>query len=145
MFLAVFFGYGLGSGFWLLKTNPELLAERMKSPLRDNQKPRERAVTGALYAALCGWLVLTALDARRFGWSSVPTWAEVVGGVLFIGAFYGWSRVLRENRFAVTSVRLQPERGQSVISTGPYAVVRHPMYAVVIATFIGTPLMRASF
>lgn len=42
--------------------------------------------------------------------------------------------MLRENSFAVTSVRLQPERGQSVISTGPYTVVRHPMYAVAIAS-----------
>jgi protein-S-isoprenylcysteine O-methyltransferase Ste14 len=144
-FLAVFSGCGLTSGYWLLKTNPELLAERMKSPLRDNQKPRDRAVTAVLYAALCVWLVLMALDARRFGWSSVPTWAEPIGGVLVVGAFYGWSRVLRENSFAVTSVRLQPERGQSVISTGPYAVVRHPMYAVAIAAFVGTPLMLASF
>jgi protein-S-isoprenylcysteine O-methyltransferase Ste14 len=145
VFLAVFFGCGLGSGFWLLKTNPELLAERMKSPLRDNQRPRDRAVTGVLYAALCVWLVLIALDARRFGWSSVPTWAEAIGGVLVVGAFYGWSRVLRENSFAVTSVRLQPKRGQFVISTGSYAIVRHPMYAVAIAAFIGTPLMLASF
>jgi protein-S-isoprenylcysteine O-methyltransferase Ste14 len=144
-FLTVFFGCGLASGYWLLKTNPELLAERMRSPLRDNQQPRDRAVTAVLYAALCAWLVLMALDARRFGWSSVPTWAEAIGGVLVAGAFYGWCRVLRENSFAVTSVRLQPERGQSVISTGPYAIVRHPMYAVAIAAFVGTPLMLGSF
>jgi protein-S-isoprenylcysteine O-methyltransferase Ste14 len=145
VFLAVFFGCGLASGYWLFKTNPELLAERMKSPLRDNQKPRDRAVTGILYAALCLWLVFIAFDARRFGWSSVPAWAQAAGGVLVVAAFYGWGRVLHENSFAVTSVRLQPERGQSVISTGPYAVVRHPMYAVAIAAFIGTPLMLASF
>jgi protein-S-isoprenylcysteine O-methyltransferase Ste14 len=144
-FLVVFSGCGLVSGYWLLKTNPELLAERMKSPLRDNQKPRDRAVTAVLYAALCVWLVLMALDARRFGWSSVPTWVEPIGAVLVVGAFYGGSRVLRENSFAVTSVRLQPERGQFVISTGPYAIVRHPMYAVAIAAFVGTPLMLGSF
>jgi protein-S-isoprenylcysteine O-methyltransferase Ste14 len=141
----VFFSCGLASGYWLLTTDPELLAERMKSPLRDNQKPRDRTVTAVLYAALCVWLVLIALDARRFGWSSVSSWAEPIGGVLVVGAFYGWYRVLRENAFAVTSVRLQPERGQSVISTGPYAVVRHPMYAVAIAAFVGTPLMLGSF
>ena len=48
VFLAVFFGCGLSSGFWLLNTNPELLAERMKSSLRDNHNPRDRAVTGVL-------------------------------------------------------------------------------------------------
>jgi protein-S-isoprenylcysteine O-methyltransferase Ste14 len=144
-FLVVFSGCGLAIGYRLLKTNPELLAERMKSPLRDNQKPRDRAVTAVLYAALCVWLVLMALDARRFGWSSVPTWVEAIGAVLVVGAFYCWSRVLRENSFAVTSVRLQPERGQSVVSTGHYAIVRHPMYAVAIAKFVGTPLMLGSF
>jgi protein-S-isoprenylcysteine O-methyltransferase Ste14 len=85
-----------------------------------------------------------ALDAR-FGWSSVPTWAEAIGGAPVAGAFYGWCQVLRENSFAVTSVRLQPERGQSVISTGPYAIVRHPMYALAIVAFVGTPLMLGSF
>ena len=93
VFQAVFFGCGLSSGFWLLKTNPELLDERMKSPLPDNHKPRDRAVRGVLYAALCVWLVLMALDARRFGWSSVPIWAEAIGGVLVVGAFYSCSRV----------------------------------------------------
>jgi protein-S-isoprenylcysteine O-methyltransferase Ste14 len=144
-FLVVFSGCDLASGYWLLKTNPELLAERMKSPLRNNQRPRDRAVTAVLYVALCVWLVLMALDARRFGWSSIPTWVEPIGAVLVVSAFYGWSRVLRENSFAVTSVRLQPERGQSVISTGPYAIVRHPMYAVSIAVFVGIPLMLGSF
>ena len=143
-FLAVFCGCGVASGYWLLTTNPELLAERMKSPLRDNQKSRDRTVTIVLYAALCIWVVLMALDARRFGWSLVPTWAEPIGGLLVVGAFYGWCRVLRKNAFAVTSVRLQPERSQSVISTGPYAVVRHPMYAAAIAAFVGTPLMLGS-
>jgi hypothetical protein len=57
----------------------------MKSPLRDNQKPCDRAVTAVLYAVLCVWLVLMALDARRFGWSSVPTWGEPIGAVLVVG------------------------------------------------------------
>jgi protein-S-isoprenylcysteine O-methyltransferase Ste14 len=88
-FLVVLSGCGLASGYWLLKTNPELLAERMKSPLRDNQKPRDRAVTAVLYAALCVWLVLMVFDAHRFGWSSVLTWVEPISAVLVVGAFYG--------------------------------------------------------
>src|SRR5579864_408880 len=58
-----------------------------------------------------------------------PLWAEALGAVLILAAFYGWVTVLRANSFASTAVRLQPERGQTVISTGPYAVLRHPMYA----------------
>lgn len=129
VFLAVFSGCGVASGYWLLKTNPALLAERMKSPLRDNQRPRDRAVTAVLYAALCVWLVLMALDARRFGWSSVPTGPRQSVECWLLGHLLAGAGCC-ENSFAVTSVRLQPERGQSVISTGPYAIVRHPMYAV---------------
>ena len=73
-----------------------------------------------------------ALDARRFGWSHAPLWAQWIGAALIVGAFIGWVGVLRANTFASVTVRLQKERGQTVISTGPYAVVRHPMYAYAI-------------
>jgi hypothetical protein len=63
---------GHAVGHWLLKTNPGLLAERMKSPLHSNYAPRDRTVTAILCFALCAWVVLIALDARRFGWSSMP-------------------------------------------------------------------------
>jgi protein-S-isoprenylcysteine O-methyltransferase Ste14 len=58
--------------------------------------------------------------------------AQALGVALIVGAFYGWVTVLRANSFAAATVRLQPERGQSVISTGPYAVVRHPVYAYAV-------------
>ena len=60
------------------------------------------------------------------------------------GRLYGWVRVLRANRFAAVTVRLQEERGQTVISTGPYAVVRHPMYAYAVLLLIRAPLLRGS-
>lgn len=144
IFLVLFFCCGHAIGYWLLKTNPGFLAERLKSPLRSNQTFRDQMVTVVLYFALCVWIVCMALDARRFSWSSVPSWAEAIGGALIAGTFYAWSRVLRENNFAVTSVRLQPERGQAVISTGPYAIMRHPMYAAAAGSFIGTPLLLGS-
>jgi protein-S-isoprenylcysteine O-methyltransferase Ste14 len=143
IFLLLVFACSQVIGSWLLKTNPGLFAERMKSPLRGNYARRDRTVTAILYSALCAWVVLMALDARRFGWSSTPAWAEATGAALIAGAFYGWRAVLRENSFAVTSVRLQPERGQAVVSTGPYAIVRHPMYAAA-GVFIGTPLLLGS-
>jgi protein-S-isoprenylcysteine O-methyltransferase Ste14 len=144
IFLVLFFACGHAVGYWLLKTNPGLLAERMKSPLRRNHTPRDQTVTAVFCFALCVWVVLMALDARRFGWSFAPAWAEAIGAALITAAFYAWSRVLRENTFAVTSVRLQPERGQAVVSTGPYALVRHPMYAAAAGFFIGTPLLLGS-
>jgi protein-S-isoprenylcysteine O-methyltransferase Ste14 len=116
----------------------------MKSPMSADQKPRDRAVMGAISVAFFGWLVLMALDARRFGWSHTPLWAQALGAALILGAFYGWVGVLRANSFTAVTIRLQPERGQTVISTGPYAVVRHPMYAYALLLMIGAPLLLGS-
>jgi protein-S-isoprenylcysteine O-methyltransferase Ste14 len=144
IFLIIFNGCSQAIGIWLLKTNPELLAERMKSPFSADQRPRDRLVMIAIGVFLCVWLVFIGLDARRFGWSHVPPWAQAAGAALIAGAFYGWVGVLRANSFAAVTVRLQEERGQTVISTGPYAVVRHPMYAYAMLLLIGTPLLLGS-
>jgi protein-S-isoprenylcysteine O-methyltransferase Ste14 len=144
IFLALFVGCSQAIGFWLLKTDPALLAERMKSPFGGDQKPRDRVVMGAILVGFCLWFVVMALDARRFGWSETPLWAEAIGAALILAAFWGWVTVLRANRFASTAVRLQPERGQTVISTGPYAVLRHPMYAYALLLMIGAPLLLGS-
>jgi protein-S-isoprenylcysteine O-methyltransferase Ste14 len=144
IFLAVFNGCSQAIGVWLLRTNPELLAERMKSPVSAGQRPRDRAVMVAIGLFFCFWLAFIGLDARRFGWSQVPPRAEAIGAVLIVGAFWGWVTVLRANSFAAVTIRLQQERGQTVISTGPYAVVRHPMYAYAIPLLIGTPLLLGS-
>jgi protein-S-isoprenylcysteine O-methyltransferase Ste14 len=143
-FLALFVACGAATGVWLRKTNPDLLAERMKSPLSAGQKPRDRAVMAAILIGMAGWLVFMALDARRFGWSHTPLWAQGLGAALIVGAFYGWMGVLRANSFAAVQVRLQQERGQTVISSGPYAVVRHPMYAYAVLLFVGAPLLLGS-
>ncbi|HET7881769.1 MAG TPA: isoprenylcysteine carboxylmethyltransferase family protein [Acetobacteraceae bacterium] len=142
--LALFFVCSQATGLWLLRHDPALLAERMKSPLSADQTPRDRAIVVAIIIAFVGWLVFMALDAQRFGWSHAPPWAQVLGAVLIIAAFGGWIRVLRANSFAATQIRLQPDRGQTVISTGPYAVVRHPMYAYVLLLMIGAPLLLGS-
>ncbi|HEX4262151.1 MAG TPA: isoprenylcysteine carboxylmethyltransferase family protein [Acetobacteraceae bacterium] len=144
VFLALFAGCSQAIGLWLRKTDPELLAERMKSPFSADQEPRDRLVMVAIMLFLCVWLVFIGLDARRFGWSHAPSWAQAIGAALIVGAFYGWVGVLRANSFAAVTVRLQQERGQTVISSGPYAVVRHPMYAYAVLLLIGTPLLLGS-
>jgi protein-S-isoprenylcysteine O-methyltransferase Ste14 len=144
IFLALFVGCSQATGVWLLKTDPALLSERMKSPLSADQRPRDRAIIVAIMVCLCAWIVFMPLDARRFGWSHTPPWAQVIGAALIVGAFLGWVSVLRANSFASVKVRVQRERGQTVISTGPYAVVRHPMYGYVLLLLIGTPLLLGS-
>jgi protein-S-isoprenylcysteine O-methyltransferase Ste14 len=116
----------------------------MRSPLSRDQALRDRGVIVAILASFVAWLVFMALDAKRFGWSHAPAWAQVVGAVLIVAAFWGWMEVLRANTFAATTIRLQAERGQTVISSGPYAVVRHPMYAFALFLMVGAPLMLGS-
>ena len=144
VFMALFIGCSEAIGVWLAKSDPDLLAERMRSPLSADQKPNDRAVVGAIIVVFCGWIIFMAFDARRFGWSHTPWWAQTLGAALIAGAFYGWVGVLKTNSFASTTLRVQEERGQTVISTGPYAVVRHPMYAYSLLVFIGTPLLLGS-
>jgi protein-S-isoprenylcysteine O-methyltransferase Ste14 len=144
IFLAIFNGAGLAIGTWLRNADPELLAERMKSPFSRGQRPRDRLVMIALGLFFCVWITFIALDARRFDLSHSPIWAQVVGAALVIGAFWGWVGVLRANRYAATTIKLQGGRGQTVISTGPYAIVRHPMYAYAVLLILGTPLLLGS-
>lgn len=131
-------------GTWLRRIDPDLVAERMKSPMGAGQNPKDRVVMGVIALALALWLVFMALDARRFGWSSTLPWVHMLGTTLIVGAFVAWAGVLRANRFAVTTIRLQPERGQRVISTGPYAIVRHPMYMDTLLLIVGVPLLLGS-
>lgn len=144
VFLLLFTGCSLATDVWLLRKDPALLIARMKSPLAAGQRPRDRAVMTVILVAFVGWIVFMALDARRFGWSHTPLWAQVLGAGLIIATFWGWFRVLRANSFAATTIQLQRDRGQSVIDTGPYAIVRHPMYAYDILLMLGAPLLLGS-
>jgi protein-S-isoprenylcysteine O-methyltransferase Ste14 len=144
IFLALFAVCSVGIGLWLIKTNPSLFAERMKPILSVEQKPRDRVIIIAILVFFYAWFAFMALDARRFGWSHTPPWAQILGALLIVSAFVGWVQVLQANHFASVTVRLQKDRGQTVISTGPYAVVRHPMYSYALLLMIGVPLLLGS-
>ena len=85
-----------------------------------------------------------ALDARRWHLSHMPVWLNAAGGALVIAGFWATAFVFRANTFAAPVVRVQREREQRVIDTGPYAVVRHPMYAAALLYLIGMPLLLGS-
>jgi protein-S-isoprenylcysteine O-methyltransferase Ste14 len=87
-------------------------------------------------------LVVPALDFR-FKWSAVPTSLVLIGNVLFVLGFGFIGRVYRENSY--TSATIQVVEGQRVISTGPYAVVRHPMYASALLYLVGSPFALGSY
>jgi len=129
---------------WLAKNNPALLAERMAPVIQRDQKKWDKALMTALIALWCVWFVLMGLDAVRYGWSQVPFWARAVGALWIAIAMYVFFLTVRANSFAAPVVKIQKERGHKVVSDGPYAVVRHPMYSGALLLFFGTPLLLGS-
>jgi protein-S-isoprenylcysteine O-methyltransferase Ste14 len=145
VFLAELGLLGLGSGVWLARTDPDLLRERMKPLVQRDQAAPDRTLMIVLSIVFCAWLVLMALDAVRFAWSYVPLWLNVFGAIAIALSFAVIQLTILENSYAVVVVRIQRERGQHVVTTGPYRFVRHPMYAGAILLFIGTPLLLGSW
>lgn len=145
LFLAELGGIGLALGLWLARYDPGLLAERMAMGMQPAQKTWDKVFMATVFVLWFGWLVLMALDAARFHWSQVPPWAQALGAILIALCMYLAYLTFRENSFAAPVVKIQSERGHRVVSSGPYAYVRHPMYSGAVLFFIGTPLLLGSW
>jgi len=145
VFLALFFGFTIALTRWLLRHNPGLLTERMTGIGKPNQPAWDRLFFAGMEVFFLAWLVLMPLDAVRFHWSQMPGWLQVVGAVLLLCSFYLFFLTFRENPYLSPAVRVQTERGQTVISTGPYRYVRHPMYGTTIVFIVGTTLLLGSW
>jgi protein-S-isoprenylcysteine O-methyltransferase Ste14 len=144
-FIAIFVFGGIGFGLWLGSHDPELLAQRLGSLSQRGQPLWDRIfMIGAVVTWLL-WFVVMAFDAERKHWSDMPVWLNAIGGILTIGGFLAVLRVFRENSFAAPVIRVQNEREQRVIDTGPYAIVRHPMYASALSYIFGIPLLLGSW
>lgn len=126
----------------LVRRDPALLQRRMKGGPTAEARPLQRLIMLGASVGFVSLLVVPALDFRH-GWSSVPVVGVVVGDVLFVVGFGFISHVYRENTF--TSATIEVTAGQRVIDTGPYAVVRHPMYASALLYLMGTPLALGSY
>ncbi len=143
-FLALWFGFWLVMLAWLARNNPALLQERMRVSAK-NQKGWDRIFGLLINGSLFAWLLFIAFDAARFHWSPVPAWLQVLGALMLLFSFYILFVTFRENSYLSPVVRLQSERGQTVISTGPYQWVRHPMYAAMVVFVIGVPLLLGAW
>jgi protein-S-isoprenylcysteine O-methyltransferase Ste14 len=135
---------GVASGLWLAKTDPALLAERMHPMMQKDQPAADKKFMLAFGFVALIWFLAIGLD-RRYHPSGVPLALQVLGWAMLLlsTGFIMW--VMRENSFAAPVVKLQTERGHRVISTGPYAWVRHPMYTGTILFFVGAPLLLGSW
>jgi protein-S-isoprenylcysteine O-methyltransferase Ste14 len=138
---AALLGGGIAMSAWLVRHDPALLKERMG---RSSREGFDRILLPLSNIVLFGWIAAMGLDARWHGTAQCPLWLNLIGGVLILLAFRLVVRVMAENTFATAVVRAQPERGQHVISTGPYAVVRHPMYSAAVIAYAAIPLALGS-
>ena len=145
VFLAEMGGFGVAIGLWLARRDPALLAERLSTGFQAAQKTWDKVFMATVFVLWTSWLVLMALDAVRFGWSRMPIWAQAIGAILIALCMYVACLAFRSNSFAAPVVKIASERGHRVADSGPYAHVRHPMYAGALLFFIGTPLLLGSW
>jgi protein-S-isoprenylcysteine O-methyltransferase Ste14 len=142
LFIAVFIMLTVPSIAYLWRVNPDIFVARSK--IHEGTKGWDLVLVSFLLLALFAIFPLAALDAR-FGWSAVPSWLVAVGYVLTAVGYLGSVWVYGTNKFAEPTVRIQKERGQTVISTGPYAIVRHPLYLWSLFLVYGFPLALGSY
>jgi protein-S-isoprenylcysteine O-methyltransferase Ste14 len=143
IFLLLFFGFYVTVTVWLFKHNPGLMAERLRWGTSD-QQGWDKLLFPMLLIFPFAWMVFMALDAARFHWFHLPIWVQAVGVAILLGSFDLIFLAFRENSYASPVVRIQEDRGQKVISTGPYHYVRHPMYSGIVLFAVGSPLLLGS-
>ena len=139
LLIALLFVPMLIAGFIMLRKSPELLKKRLDAKEKQTAQKGVVAFSGLMFVA---GFVVAGLDFR-FGWSSVPLWVVVTASALFLLAYALYAEVMRENAYLSRTVKV--EAGQTVVDTGMYGIVRHPMYAVTILLFLMIPLILGSF
>jgi protein-S-isoprenylcysteine O-methyltransferase Ste14 len=142
VYLAVVTGASLLISLYLIRKDPALLQRRMRGGPRAEKRPTQKIIMVFASVGFFALLVLPSVD-YRFGWSSVPLLVEIAGNLLVVIGFYFIFLVYRENSF--TSATIEVAENQKVVSTGPYALVRHPLYASASLYLMGTPLALGSY
>jgi len=142
IYLAVFIGTSALITRDIMVHDPALLERRMRGGPMAEKRPAQKRIMLGTSIGFIALLIVPALDFR-FGWSTVPLLAVAAGDILIVIGFYLISRVYHVNTFMSATIELAED--QKVVTTGPYAVVRHPMYASALLYLLGTPLALASY
>jgi protein-S-isoprenylcysteine O-methyltransferase Ste14 len=138
-YMAISFVPGLFAFTYFYKHDPQLIERRMQ--FREKVREQKRIMTFVYIAWLVAF-VLPGLD-HRFGWSHQPLWITIFSQAVVFGGFATTLWVAKVNRFAARTIQVEP--GQEVISSGPYRIVRHPMYLGACAMWLFTPLALGSY
>ncbi|MBO5836513.1 MAG: isoprenylcysteine carboxylmethyltransferase family protein [Oscillospiraceae bacterium] len=139
LLMGLLFGPMLIAGFVMLFKSPVFLRKRLDAKEKQATQKGVVALSGLMFIA--GFLA-AGLD-YRFGWSKMPDWVVIVASVLFLAAYGLYAEVMRENAYLSRTIKV--EEGQTVVDTGLYGIVRHPMYAVTILLFLMMPLVLGSW
>lgn len=142
VYLSIFTGASVLTTLYLIRKDPALLERRMSGGPTAEKQPAQKVIMLATSIGFIALLVVPAFD-HRFGWSTVPVGGVMAGDLLVAIGFCLIFLVYRENTFA--SATIEVAKNQTVISTGPYAIVRHPMYASASLYLLGTPLALGSY
>jgi protein-S-isoprenylcysteine O-methyltransferase Ste14 len=142
LYLAIFIGLTAITTFDLLQRDPALLERRMTGGPTAEQRPVQKIIMWLASAAFIAMLIVPAVD-HRYGWSHVPLALIILGDILVALGFWFIMIVYRANTY--TAATVQVAQNQTVVSTGPYAIVRHPMYASALLYVLGTPLALGSW
>lgn len=138
LFLCLLFVPMLFFGVFLYFQSPELLARRLNSKEKQSAQKGVLALSALIFPA---GFILSALDCR-FAWSAVPLWLTIAASVLFLVGYGMYFEVMRENVWLSRTVEVQ--ENQTVIQTGLYGIVRHPMYLATLFMFLPIPLILGS-
>ena len=145
LYLAEMVATSVAFGVYGMRVDPGLLRERLKPPVQKNQPLADKLVLIPFLLLVFGAMGFMAADAARWRWSMMPHSVQGAGCGRLLAAFLFMSWTLRTNRFAAPVVKIQKDRGQEVITTGPYAVVRHPMYFGALFYFAASSLVLGSW
>jgi protein-S-isoprenylcysteine O-methyltransferase Ste14 len=142
VFLASYFAASVVVSAWLVRYDPALLERRMRGGPFAETEPSQRIIMAFTSIGFIALLIVPGLD-HRHDWSNMPDAAAILGNVLLLAGWLGILAVFRANSYAAATI--QVTSGQTVISTGPYAIVRHPMYAAALLMLLGIPIALGSW
>jgi protein-S-isoprenylcysteine O-methyltransferase Ste14 len=140
--VVVFFSCTLAVTLYLMRNDPKLLERRVSAGVVAEKEKSQKIIQAFAAVAFIALFVVSALD-HRFGWSTVPPQLVALGDVLIAVGFYLVFLVFKENSFASGTIEIGDE--QRVVTTGPYASVRHPMYTGALVMLVGVPIALGSY
>ena len=138
IFMGVLFVPMFIFGIYLMFKNPDLLKRRLNAKEKDGEQKTVIALSGLMFMA---GFVIAGLN-YRFAWVVLPNIVTIIASIVFVISYILYAEVLRENAYLLRTIEV--EKGQKVVDTGMYGIVRHPMYIVTILLFLSIPLILGS-